>query len=226
MTRKIAIHQPNYLPWLGLFKKISLADILIILDDVPFSKDSYTQRTKIRNKDGWQWLTVPVSSKCYGVLIKDIPLLDVDNWRKKHLKGIFYNYSKTPFFDAHYPFFEEYYSYDQRYLSEFNVQGLIYLLNEFQLDQKTYYSSDLIQSEKKGTDYLIDLVESVGGTHYISGMGGKKYLDEQKFSEHDLVLEYSKFDAFTYSQRWSPFVHNLSAIDYLFNTNDYSLMHF
>ena len=46
-ARKIvAIHQPNYLPWLGYFHKIAAADIFVFLDDVPFSKGSYINRVK------------------------------------------------------------------------------------------------------------------------------------------------------------------------------------
>ena len=34
----IAIHQPEYLPWLGYFKKIMNSEIFVILDDVQFEK--------------------------------------------------------------------------------------------------------------------------------------------------------------------------------------------
>ena len=37
MSKVIAIHQPNYIPWLGYFYKIYESDIFVFLDDVQFS---------------------------------------------------------------------------------------------------------------------------------------------------------------------------------------------
>ena len=63
--RVVAIHQPNYLPWLGYFAKISEADEFVFLDDVQYSKNSYTNRVKVLHADKPRWLTVPVSFR-YG----------------------------------------------------------------------------------------------------------------------------------------------------------------
>ncbi|MBI4640810.1 MAG: WbqC family protein, partial [Candidatus Tectomicrobia bacterium] len=37
----IAIHQPQYLPWLGYFDKIDQADIFVILDTVQYTKNEW-----------------------------------------------------------------------------------------------------------------------------------------------------------------------------------------
>jgi hypothetical protein len=51
-------------------------------------------------------------------------------------------------------------------------------------------------------------------------MGGEKYMDESKFRENDIRLEYFKFEPFEYEQRWDGFEPYLSAIDLLFNVDD------
>jgi hypothetical protein len=34
----VAIHQPNYIPWLGFFHKMKNSDIFVLLDNVKHSK--------------------------------------------------------------------------------------------------------------------------------------------------------------------------------------------
>ena len=69
----VAIHQPNYFPWVGYFYKIKAADIFIFLDDVDFSKGSYTNRCRIRSwaePSQMQWLTQPIVGGGSGTRIK------------------------------------------------------------------------------------------------------------------------------------------------------------
>ena len=59
----VAVHQPQYLPWLGYFDKIDKADVFVLLDTVQFKKNEWQNRNKIKTAQGWQWLTVPVMYK-------------------------------------------------------------------------------------------------------------------------------------------------------------------
>jgi len=56
----VTIHQPEHLPWLGLFDKIRRADLFVILDCVQFRKNYFQNRNRIRTESGWTWITVPV----------------------------------------------------------------------------------------------------------------------------------------------------------------------
>ena len=56
----ITAHQPNYLPWIGLFHKICLADRHMICDDVELPHYGFVNRTDILGKDGVKTLTVPI----------------------------------------------------------------------------------------------------------------------------------------------------------------------
>ena len=73
----VAIHQPNYLPWLGYFYKIAKCDMFVLLDNVQYAKNSFINRNKIKTPQGELWLTVPVKSKGrFGQLIKEV---EIDN---------------------------------------------------------------------------------------------------------------------------------------------------
>ncbi|MCK7503766.1 MAG: WbqC family protein [Desulfobacterales bacterium] len=57
----VAIHQPQYLPWLGYFDKMLKADVFCYLDTVQYKKNEWQNRNRIKTAQGWQWLTVPVT---------------------------------------------------------------------------------------------------------------------------------------------------------------------
>ncbi len=54
---KVAIHQPNLIPWLPFFYKMAMADKFIILTNVQFEKGGYQNRYKL--SDG-EWVTKAV----------------------------------------------------------------------------------------------------------------------------------------------------------------------
>src|SRR4051812_8168590 len=112
----VSINQPAYLPWLGYFDRIARSDLHVVLDDVQFEKNSFVNRNKVRIKDGWCWLTVPVLTKGR---FRDLPInrLEISsdrNWCHKHLETIRMNYARTDYFPAHAPFLTECYARNWR----------------------------------------------------------------------------------------------------------------
>jgi len=51
----VAIHQPQYMPWLGYFYKMDRADAFIHLDTVQFRKSEFQNRNRIKSENGWHW---------------------------------------------------------------------------------------------------------------------------------------------------------------------------
>lgn len=221
MGKVVAIHQPNYMPWLGYFQKMALSDIFVILDNVQFSKDSYTQRTKIRTKEGGIWITIPVERRYYFKPISGVCLPENSKWMKRHKMAILSNYAKAPFFDR--KFVEQYYLNEFVKLREFNEFGIFYLKNKFGIKTEIVRSSELgINESVKSTELLVEIVKQIGGDVYISGIGGKKYLEEEKVEKEGIEVKYFEFKPFEYPQRWEGFEPYMAAIDLLFNAGEKS----
>ena len=66
------------------------------------------------------------------------------------------------------------------------------------------------------TANLIKRAKAVGADIYLSGNGGKTYLDESQFGDN-VKLVYRNFKHPVYPQQYKGFEPNMSAIDALFN---------
>ena len=58
-------HQPTYLPWLGLFNKISSSDCFVLFDNVQYLPKEWMNRNKIKTPNGEIFLNVPVLKKSF-----------------------------------------------------------------------------------------------------------------------------------------------------------------
>lgn len=54
----LAAHQINLIPWLNFFRKMHLADKFILMRNVQFEKNGWTNRFLVKDK----WMTLPVKS--------------------------------------------------------------------------------------------------------------------------------------------------------------------
>jgi hypothetical protein len=220
---KVAIHQPQYLPWLGYFDKIDQADCFVLLDDVQFKKNEWQNRNKIKTAAGWQWLTVPVLHR-FPQRICEVKINQTDPWSRKHLQALTSNYGSAPFFDLHRPFFEEIYGREWTLLVDLNVAAITYLAEALGIRTKLVMASSLpVPAELEATDRLISICQAVGANTYLSGVGGREYLDLAPFKEAGIGVLFQAFQTQPYPQRFGAFVPDLSIVDLLFNCNDQSL---
>jgi hypothetical protein len=220
----VAIHQPNFLPWLGYFYKLAKSNIFVLLDNVQYTKNSFINRNKIKTPQGAQWLTVPVKIKGrFGQLIKDVEINNTVDWRRKHLKTLEMNYKRARFFEMVLQGLEAvYFAHDWQNLCEFNVRLLEWVLSMLGMKKRLVRAAEL-NAQGEGTQLLINIVKEVGGNIYLSGFGGAKYQEEELFKGAGVKLKYYDFEHPVYPQLWSGFVANLSIIDLLFNCGPESL---
>jgi hypothetical protein len=210
---KIAIHQPQYLPWLGYFDKIDQADVFVLLDDVQYKKNEWQNRNKIRNADGEQWLTVPVLHD-FGQLINEIKINDRESWRAKHIKSLEQNYSKAPFFENYFRSFCDIFMVDWEYLSRLNICLIMYFKDALAINTDMIRSSAL-DVKYSSTERLVEICRRLKADTYISGAGGREYLEEGKFSDSGIKVEYQEYKHPEYEQVFRGFSPYMSVIDLL-----------
>lgn len=213
----VTAHQSCYLPWLGLFHKIALSDIFVILDDVQFEKNSFSNRNKIKGPNKDFWLTVPVSLKEHlQKKIKEIEISNDSRWKKKHLKAIEMNYAKAQFFSNYIDFFRECYSKDWENLSELSEYMLLWFLKQLNIKARVVKMSDFSFKEKK-SDLVLEICKKFNATKYVFGILGKDYADMNEFNKFGIKVYFQEYKHPEYNQLYGSFIPNLSIVDLLFN---------
>ena len=216
-TIRLVGHQPEYLPWIGFFHKICMGDSYMIVDTVQYRKKYFQNRNRIRTKDGWIWIGVPVLTK--GKFDQPIQEVRIDNslpWRRKNWGSIEHAYAKSPYFPELSEPFRELYEKEWEWLTELNETALRLLFKHLDIDVPVVRASEKGVSGKK-TDLIISMCRSMGASTYVSGRFGKEYLDQDTIREAGIELVFQDFKHPVYRQQFEPFIPEMSVIDLLFN---------
>jgi len=179
----LSAHQPNFIPWTGYFLKVALSDIHIILDNVEYSKNGWTNRNKIQLSLE-SYITLPVRKKDTGLLISGVNL--AENYKtaiNKTRKTLRQFYGKSPGFEFIDSVFFDVIDLDTASLFNINYYILTRFLDFLEIDTPLILMSNIeTNKELKGTDLLVSICSKNSCTQYLSGLGAKNYLDESKFA--------------------------------------------
>ncbi|HRG59252.1 MAG TPA: WbqC family protein [Bacteroidia bacterium] len=215
----VAIHQPNYLPWLGYFHKMKKADGFIFLDNVQIPGKGLSNRNYIKGKDGAKvMLSVPLN-KSKGVLsnyLEAIPDYS-KKWQFTHLNKIKDAYIKAPFFEEIFPLIEQSILNTHEHLCALNVSLILSISKALDINTKIYFASSLLDKALTKNERNLDLCKQLNATIYLSGQGAKKYNDEALFLNQQINIHYQAFVLPPYTQVSDHFMPNLSVLDTLFN---------
>ncbi|MDP9110597.1 MAG: WbqC family protein, partial [Candidatus Eremiobacteraeota bacterium] len=215
-------HQPVYLPWLGLFHKIALADHFCVFDVAQYQTKDFNNRNKIKTNAGAIWLTVPVESK--GHFEKQISTVRIINngWNRKHLKSIELAYKKAPFFDEYFPPLEALLQREFTLLTDLNTQMLELLLRQLGIDVPISLATALGLEGKK-SDLVLDMCLKLGASEYVFGAQGRNYANIENFLGRGVRPHFQSYVHPVYKQLHGAFEPYMSVIDLLYNTGPSSL---
>lgn len=210
-----AIHQPQFMPWLGYLNKIHSCDVFVFLDNVQYKKNEWQNRNRIKTADGPQWLTVP---NCYifPQRINEVRINNRENWRRKHLQALITNYSKAPYFKDLMPVFQEFYSREWEFLADLNMDSVSLMLDIFKIERERLKASEM-ELRDAPNERLVDICKTVGADTYLAGKDGEKYMDLEIFRKEGINVVFQQFSPPVYPQLFGEFVPCLSALDLAIN---------
>lgn len=221
-SRLVAIHQPNFFPWLGYFDKLVRSDVFVLLDHVQYPKTggSWLNRVQLLLGGEPRWVTAPIVRSVHGVRpVAEVAFQPGNPWREKLVRSLAAHYARASHFRPTMALLEPVIMNPEPMLARYNAAAVIAIAEAIGVDTRhVRWSSDLSVSGTS-TDMLIDVTRRVGGDSYLCGGGAAGYQDDARFAEAAITLRYQHFQHPAYPQRRDrDFTPGLSVIDALMHT--------
>ena len=216
MGRVVAIHQPQYLPWLPYMAKIAQCDVFVLLDDGQYQKNGLQNRNQIKTAQGPAWLTVPV----HGNLKKTIAqtTLASETWAARHLRSLEQNYARAPGTHVLIAQLEPVLQRPWTSLADLSAAVLTVLMQAFSITVPVIRSSSLGATGRR-QERVLAICRELDATQYLSGHGAAVYQDPIAFESLGIELLYQRYQATSYPQCHMAlgFLPDLSCIDLALN---------
>jgi WbqC-like protein family len=207
---RVSIHQPAYLPYGGFFAKMLSSDLHIMLDTVLYSRQGFQTRNRIRGTQGKIWLTVPV----HGTKTPTLDALTVDrqtNWSARHWRTLVTTYGKLGTVDL--TWVRE---LKQEHFVDVAEACLVHLSTLLGISIPIIRASDLKPgtAEQDADQRLIELMTEIGGNEYVSGGGGRNYMNLERWRAAGIGVTFCDWRSPAYPQNpHTDFVPDLSVVD-------------
>lgn len=215
--------QPGYLPWLGFFELMQNCDLFVIFDDVQYTKKDWRNRNRIRSKNSWFWLTVPVLTKHKRFqLINEARINYSIDWRTKHLRAIAINYCKAKYFNNYFFDFEKKLDYKWDSLVDLDLEIIIWLSKALGIN-KSIIKSSTLKTKGKRENKIIEICKTLGAQELYDSKAASLFIDKKEFEKAGINIIFQDYRHPVYEQIYKPFIPYMSTIDLLFNHGPNSL---
>lgn len=214
----VAIHQPNFFPWLGYFDKINRSDIFVLLDDAQLQKTGagWSSRVQLAIMGEAKWFTVPISRQFHGTAaINEVYFDSKVPWRKKLIKTLQSNYSKALYYDEVFGFLTKIIEFSEQNVAKYNINSIKSVIEKLEIQTPLIIASDL-KVEAYATERLIAITKMLNGNVYLCGGGAAGYQEDSLFPLSEIELRYQNFMHPVFNQgSKKSFIKGLSIIDAL-----------
>jgi hypothetical protein len=217
--KRIAVLQSNYIPWKGYFDIIARADEFIVYDCVQYTKNDWRNRNQIKTANGKSWLTIPVRQQRLAQTIAESEIADPGCFRR-HWLTFTQSYARAPHIAYCRELLEDLFldPAPPALLGASNVR-LIRRICEGLGIRTPIVDVEAYAPEGDRNERLLDLCGKAGAGAYLSGPAARAYLDEARFAQAGIAVEWMAYEGYpAYPQPFPPFDHYVSILDLLAST--------
>jgi len=223
--RRVAIHQPNFIPWLGLFDRIARVDRFVFFDHVQALRGkSWLTRNRLLNNGEPRWMTVPVQRSGKGLQrVSEVLIVPGPAFPDKQLRTLDIEYGHHPFYAETAALVHRIFTAGHESVAELNTQFTRGTCAALGISAEFVSSTQLMADDEglrtaAGNDLVLRTCVAAGGDAYLSGDGCMDFIDPDAFGAAGVSFAFQEFRHPVYDQwRRTDFVSHLSVIDALCN---------
>jgi WbqC-like protein family len=213
--KTVSISQPMYFPWPGFMNMLTLSNEFVFLENVNWSR-GFINRIQMHTSNGPKWMTVPLVKASQNVKIHDTYIDYTTDWRDQHLSLFELHYKSSEFYPDAMNLLESLLMKKCETISQLSKSSIINLYEYLMPSGGLIFRNDVdFASTKKKSDLILDIASYFSPCVYISGHGGRNYLDVGSFINqqirpaliHYSISEYPQFD-----DSFDPYVSTLDLI--------------
>lgn len=215
----LGIMQPYFFPYLGHYQLIFATDRWIVFDVVKYGKKSWMNRNRILHpKDGWQYVSVPVSAS-QGTPVSAVEMVDAAAAERRILGQIEHYRGKAPHFHRVRELVAECFaSAGSSRLRDLNVRSLAvvcdYLSIPFRYSLCSEMALELPEIDHAG-QWALEISAALGADRYINPPGGRAIFIPQDWKDRGIELRFLEPKPLAYACPPYEPVENLSILDVL-----------
>jgi hypothetical protein len=212
---KIGINQPYFIPYIAYFALINAVDKFVLADDLQYERRSWINRNRIKVRENWQYITLPVKKAPRETPINKIELVSPESFAWTLKRTLEANYGSCPYFhEVQDLIFDSF--VNETNLSELNTALIIRICDYLRINTPIYSSSKLnYEPSERREPRIRNICNSLGCTEYVNSIGGTDLYSKDDFSKLNLSLRFIKIQDIVYPQGKYDFIPNLSIIDLL-----------
>ncbi len=212
-----SIMQPYFMPYIGYWQLLQVADIFVIYDDVAFINKGWINRNQILTNNVQTMFTIPLIGASQNKKINEIEIEWKSNWEKKFIKTIEQSYSKSISYKFFIPVLTEILNYKTEKISDYIAHSIQKMVEYLEINVTILQSEIYQNSNLKAQDRIIDICKQTATETYINAIGGKSLYDIDSFRGHQIDLKFIESLQLPYSQKSKTFIPYLSIIDLCMN---------
>jgi hypothetical protein len=220
----LALCPPEYMPRPEVMALAHAARRLVLLDTLAYRRRTFQNRARLRNPNGWQWISVPLAARPSGTPIRRVGLDTDAPWRGKHRRAFEYNYRTSPYFEFFEPQFLPLFDRPWTRLGDLTCASATLLAEMLDLQTSVTRASDLPGAAERDLSApdalaaaLAEAFPDDAPARLVLAPDARASRRRARAPEAALATHVLHLTDFTYRQNFDGFEPGMSAADLIFN---------
>ncbi len=212
-SRRVAVMQPYFLPYVGYFQLIASVDRFIIYDNIKYTKKGWINRNRLLAGGTDQLFSLPLRSGSDSLPVRDRVL--ADDFQPHKLLAQFHGaYRSAPEFARVYALLERIVLHSDRNLFAYILHSVKAVCAELGIGTVIQVSSEVeIDHTLKHQEKVLALCAATVATTYVNAIGGTELYAKEDFAARGVELRFIRSRPLEYPQFGQAFVPWLSIVD-------------